>query len=248
MNDLVKSATRVLDMLEFFSSITEPLGVSDIAKRLDIPKSSAQALLLTLTTRGYLARNGSNYYLAHDLRGGWIGGMRPRLLNAATPAMERMVAESGESAFIGILAGNQKIQYLAKISSPQEVRYDAPLDPLRPAHCTSMGIAILSHTPGYDPGKEKLESFTPSTVIDPQKFARMLTDAKRNGYAEIVDAHVEGASGVSAPIFDHNNNAIAALNLGAPTWRYKRNRELLIATVCREAEIITRNLAGTHTP
>lgn len=45
MNDSVKSATRVLDLLELFSVETGPLGVSEVAKKMSIPKSSARALL-----------------------------------------------------------------------------------------------------------------------------------------------------------------------------------------------------------
>ena len=243
MNDQVKSASRVLDILELFSGVAEPMGVSDVAKRLNLPKSSAQALLLTLAARGYLVRDGAEYVLPPELRGGWVGGMRTRLQSIAGPVMERAAQESGESLFIGMLTPTGQVQYLAKAVSAQEIRYDAALQPLRPAHCTSMGLAILAHTPGYDPVSVAFQAYTPHTITDPAQIARLLAHARRDGYAEIFDGHVEGASGVSAPIFGASGAVVAALNIGAPTWRYQRNRERLIGIVRREAQAITALLA-----
>ena len=67
---------------------------------------------------------------------------------------------------------------------------------------------------------------------------------KKNGFVEVKDANLEGASGVAAPIFGPSGEVIAALNLGAPTWRYERARESLIRIVCREAAFITESLGA----
>ncbi|MFC3339407.1 IclR family transcriptional regulator [Paracandidimonas soli] len=248
MNDHVKSATRVLDLLELFSAATEPMGVTEVARKLDIPKSSAQALLLTLTGRGYLLRDENGYTLPPELRGGWVGGLRTRLLGIAAPILSRMAQESLESAFIGSLTGEGNVQYLAKAVSPKEVRYDASLDHPRPLHCTSMGLAIMAHSPEHDLKRwlqpHRLVKVTSRTQTDPEAIRQWLAKIRKDGYAEVMDANVEGASGASAPIFGTDGRVIAALNLGAPTWRYEQDRRLLIEIVCREAASITRVLSG----
>lgn len=246
MNDSVKSATRVLDLLELFTLVPETMGVSDVAKRLEIPKSSAQALLLTLVGRGYLTRDGGGYSLPAELRGGWVGGIRSRLLGIAAPVMKRMAEESGESAFVGMITGGGKVQYLAKAVSPKEVRYDASLAHLRPVYCTSMGLVVLAHLPEAQVGRwlkpALLVPVTPRTETDPAKIGQMLRQARKDGYAEVRDANVEGASGVSAPIFGPGGAVIAGLNLGAPSFRYESARGDLIRIVCREAAAITASL------
>jgi IclR family pca regulon transcriptional regulator len=239
MNEGVKSAMRVLDILELFSNEAEALGVSEVAKRIGIPKSSALALLTTLTTRGYLVRRGVGYTLPAELKPNWLGGMYSRLQSVAAPSMERAAAETGESAFIGTLVNIEKVRYLAKVVSTQDVRYDASLEPLRPAHCTSIGLIMLAHTSAYDPGRSTLKGYTSSTITDPVKIVQSLEAARRQGFAEVVDGHVEGASGVSAPIFGPEGAVVAALNIGAPTWRYQRSRTQLIHIVCREARTIS---------
>jgi DNA-binding IclR family transcriptional regulator len=246
MNASVKSAVRVLDLLELFAVSSEPLGVSEVAKRLELPKSSAQALLLTLAGRGYLVRSDVGYALPPDLKVGWVGGVRTRLLGIARPVMQRMAESSGESAFIGMMTSGGRVQFLAKAISPREVRYDATLDHLRPVHCTSIGLVILAHMP--EAAAERwlkpslLVAITPRTVTDPQKIRQILRAGRRSGYVEVRDANVEGASGVSAPIFGPGGDVIAGLNLAAPSSRYAQSRENLIRIVCAQAAQVTQAL------
>ena len=251
MNDSVKSAARVLDLLELFTLVPESMGVSDVAKRLGIPKSSAQSLLLTLVGRGYLNRETDSYSLPQELRGGWVGGIRSRLIGIAKPVMQKMAKESGESAFIGVLTGGGKIQYLDKAVSSREVRYDASLSHLRPVYCTSIGLIILAQMSEPEITRylkpDLLVTVTPKTETDPNKIRLLLRQALKDGFVEVRDTNVEGASGVSAPIFGPSGNVIAGLNLGAPTPRYKKNRLELITLVCSGAASISASLNSSQT-
>lgn len=253
MNNPVKSASRVLDMLEFLSIAERPIGVSDVARRLRLPKSSAQALLRTLLGRGYLVCSGLGYQLSPLVgNGGWIGGTVARLAQLAKPVMERAVEATGESAFLGVLTRDWQVQYVSKAVSKNEVRYDADLEYLRPAYCTSLGLAIIAHRPA-----EEIERFlrhggfkhiTPETITDPLTLRRALQKARRDGYAEVRDARVTGASGVSAPVFGPDGEVIAGINLAAPSWRYSKIRPMLTASVVSTAGELTVALGGTSPP
>ncbi len=244
LNSEVKSAARVLDVLELFAASPGSLGVTDIARKLDIPKSSAQGLLSTLAGRGYLAREASAYCLPPELRsGGWVGGLRARVLALAKPVLQRIAHESGESAFIGMLVGTE-IQYLAKVLSHHEVRYDASLTQLRPVYCTSIGLAILAHlnpaTTRIILGRIKLRRVTPNTITDRKTIDQMLERARQNGFAEVKDANLLGASGVAAPVFGPRGEVLAALSIGAPTSRYAKARKQLAKVVVAEALSLSR--------
>lgn len=247
MNE-VKSAARVLDVLELFSELRATLGVSDVARRLAIPKSSAQGLLLTLTGRGYLEREGSAYALAGSLEEqGWTGGARARLQRLAQPLMDGMARESGESVFLGVMTADLDIQYIAKAASTAELRYDASLAHRRRAYATTIGMVILANsTPEARDrffARVKLRKLTERTPTDPAVLRRLLVRVARLGYAELRDTNQPGVSGVSSPVFGPDGNVVAGLNLGAPSARFVESRERLIAIVKREAAELGARLA-----
>jgi DNA-binding IclR family transcriptional regulator len=246
MNGEVKSAARVLDLLELLSVQHAPLTVTDVARRLGIPKSSTQGLLTTLFRRGYIAREGVAYFLPDDLReGGYLGGIRARLVSRAEPILQRMARESKESAFLGVLVG-QDIQYLAKALSPHEVRYDASLSTVRPVYCTSIGLVILAHldlevsTRILD--NTKLVKITPRTITSREAIDRSLDRARRNGFAEVKDSNVLGASGIAAPVFGPWGEVLGAVSIGAPTPRYERARKRVADIVVAEAKALSQLL------
>lgn len=246
MND-VKSAGRVLDVLELFSDMRSVLGVSDVSRRLAIPKSSAQGLLMTLTSRGYLERRGSAYALPESLQDGrWIGATRARLVRLAQPTMDRMAKECGESVFLGVLTENLDIQYVAKAISTAELRYDASLEHRRAAYSTTIGLVFLAHMSEEGLAayfsKVKLRPLTERTTTDEQLLRKLIQRVRRQGHAELRDTNNAGVSGVSAPVFGADGGVVAGLNLGAPTWRFAEARDQLVAIAKREAAELSARL------
>jgi len=251
MNNQVKSAGRVLDVLELFAEELAPIGVSEVSRRLLLPKSSAHGLLATLAARGYLVAEGREYRLAQDVEGVWAARSLARLTTIARPVMERIALSSGESAFLGVMTADLRVRYVAKVVSRNEVRYDASLDHLRQAHCTSIGLAILAHAEPTTIGRYlddvPLVAATPRSMTDPVVLRRALARARKDGFAEVRDGNVEGASGVSAPIF-YNGVAKAALNLGSPSARFNTARMSMRTAVVEGAAEVTRMLARGRQP
>lgn len=83
-------------------------------------------------------------------------------------------------------------------------------------------------------------------MTDPAALRQVLAAATRNGIAEVQDANVEGASGVSAPIFGPNGEAVAAPKLGAQAGATSA-RDRMISIVCREAAVLTDYFRGVRT-
>lgn len=72
MNGPVKSAARVLDILELLSSRTDPMRLNEIVATMGIPKSSAYGLISTLVVRGYVAKDSADRYtLIENFRQGF---------------------------------------------------------------------------------------------------------------------------------------------------------------------------------
>lgn len=246
---MIKSAGRVLDVLEVLAASPVPLGVNEIARRLTIPRSSSSLLLRTLGGRGYVSRDGDGYRLNAEFVQGWVAGLDTHLVTVARPIMASVVDRTGESVFLGVLTPDWTVRYLDKLVSPQDIRYDADIASRRPAHCTSIGLVLLAYRPPRDVKRwlrsAPLERHTSRTLTSRSGVLAVLEKVRRAGYAVNVDGRVVGVSGVSAPIRGHDGEVVAALNVAAPTARFAQVESRMTDAVLDGARDISRLLGGS---
>ncbi|WP_158741874.1 IclR family transcriptional regulator [Acidisphaera sp. L21] len=251
MNDSVKSAERVLSLLEALGGAERPQSLAELSQNLAIPKSSALALLRTLQQRGYVMRNESERYLLAApygaAEGDWVGGLPRRLLHAARPVVEALVAETRETVNLGMLLPGGTVRALLQVPSPQEVRY-VPASVECPAYCTAMGRILLAYAPAEDLteilGTDRLPRRTDRTETRPTALRKLIVQARSQGYAEIDGEFAESGSGAAAPVFDHTGQPVAALNLATLTQRWHRHREAFIAALLAAAARLSAQLSG----
>ena len=148
--DVVKSADRVLDLLELLGCATRPLGLAEVTHELGIPKSSALGLLRTLAARGYVARDeAERYLLAHPFgleEGDWLGGLPRQVAALGRPVIETLVARTGETGNLGAMVTGFRVRPLIQVASPREIRYE-PRAVECPAYCTAMGRVLPRTVP-----------------------------------------------------------------------------------------------------
>jgi DNA-binding IclR family transcriptional regulator len=249
MNSEVRSAVRVLELLEYLSRSPGPAALKDVVGTLGFPKSSAHALLQTLVSRGYVERDGTDRYaLAEGFRDGaaWVGGHQARLLAAACPVLEELRDALRETVMIGVRGAGGEVGIAAKLVSPEEIRYDTDMNGLRPAYCTAMGRVLLAH---WDEdaredylARTPLEPKTPRTITDPDALRAVLHGVRAKGHAIADEEMVIGGVGTAAPIFDGRGQCVAALNVATVTHRYRLRGETIIEGVMRGAARISRQL------
>lgn len=243
----VKSAARVLDVLELVSTLREGIGVNELARRLEIPNSSASALIATLQGRGYLALEADGYRLAETYReAGWVGGTQALLMRAAQPVMQRLTHATGESSFLGVLTRSNDVRYVQKAVSQHPLRYDGDLSQIRPAYCISIGTVMLA---GFSDaaldaylGSRKLLAVTPRTVTDPAALRKMIERVRKLGHARMSDSHVMGTSGVAAPV-RRGERVVAGLAVMAPTHRFELQPDAIVAATVAAAQEISQVLS-----
>lgn len=245
----VKSAGRILDLLELLSVVPGPMRLSDIARRMEMPKSSAFALMSTLTGRGYVELDGAFYVIAEHYRNGnWTAGEYGLMRRAAQPLMAALASGTGESCFLAIPANDWHIQYIEKAVSENPLRYDMALPLLRPAHSTSVGLVMLADQPqdllALYARSGRLEKLTEKTVTDPVRLLADIERVRTDGYATIADSSVMGVSGLAAPIRRASGAVIGALCVIAPTPRFDAARDQITGLVCETARQISAQVPG----
>lgn len=245
----VASAIRVL---KSFSEDEVEIGISALAKRLGLSKSTVHRLASTLTAEGLLEQNpdSGRYRLGLGLFAlGALVRRRMDVSNQALPHLHTLREKTGETVHLATLdQGN--IMYLFNLESPQAIRMRSYIGARRPAFCTSEGRALLAFQPLEVIGrvlKEPMLARTPQTSIDPAELRKTLDAVRRNGYAIDDEESEAGMRGIAAPIRDLNGNVIAAVGVAGPSQRLsKKALRGFVPALLESAEAISARLG--HRP
>ena len=145
-NSQVKSATRAIEILEYFKLFRQPRAMSEIAIALGYPQSSTTVLLKTLVTLGYLNfdRKERLYFPTPKVTalGDWV----PRALfgtGRVLEALRDVHAATGETASINT-RNDVYLQYVKIIQSVHALRFHVDEGTLRPLTQSAVGRLLLS--------------------------------------------------------------------------------------------------------
>jgi DNA-binding IclR family transcriptional regulator len=250
MDAQVKSAARILELLELLGRAAKPVSLTNVIDELGYPKSSAHMLMGTLVARGYALRDENNrFHLnpAHRIGPGWVTGPHARLIEVATPILAMLRDHSGETVMLGVLNRDLRLRTIATCVGKQAVRYDSPLSGSIPSYCTAMGRVMLAAVSAREVDRylasERIVAHTSHTVIDRGMLKQMIAKAGQEGYA-VSDQEMDiGGSGVAAPVNDASGRVIAALNVAAVSSRFHMDRDRIIVQVREYALMLSSDLS-----
>jgi IclR family KDG regulon transcriptional repressor len=242
----VRNAAR---LLKVFLTREESLGVSELARRLGLAKSSVHRLLTTLAAEGLIEQDPATggyrlgivvFELGEAVR------VHLDLHAAAGPVLASLREQTGESSQVGVLDGTHVV-YVDRLESSQSLRLFTETGRRVPVHCTSSGKVLLAHLEqaALDQLLDGLElpRLTPNTITDAAALVAELDKVRRRGWAEAVDEREIGIASVAAPVRGADGVVAAAVSIGAPAIRLgaARRRELG-ALVIEAGEAISRRL------
>ena len=158
------------------------------------------------------------------------GTYRPGLKNfrgfQGGPLVHRALADlaerSGETANLGALAGAM-VLYVDRADSPQALRWQLGVGERVPAHCSGLGKAILAHLRADAVERvlpPRLEALTENTITDRRGFLEQLAGVRRRGYALDDEEFMDGVRCVATPIIGPGGEAVAAVSISGPAFRF----------------------------
>lgn len=249
MSDEIKSAARVLDMLELFSARCDGLKLSEVARGLELPKSSTLGLLRTLHKRGYLVREDEDdSYRLNDMirRDGFA--RHGRILRVAPPVMTALAVDAGETVLLGMPDASGLVRLLAKEASPSDIRYDIELPRKVPAYCTALGRVLLARMEpaAFEAALDSVPraALTASTQVDRSAVIDAVAAARETGFAVVEDEFAVGGTGVAAVIPLGPGQPLAALGLACISQRYRQDPARLQAQLGGAISRIAEAMAG----
>jgi IclR family acetate operon transcriptional repressor len=218
----VQTALRVLEAV----SERQPAGVSDIARQLDIPKTSAQRALTALRTAGWIRpaseQQPTRWVLTpRALIVGSRAGGDMRLTALVRPLMERLHVDTRETIHLLVRESDDMV-IVEHLESPHVVRSSYPLGTRVPMCATSSGKALLAELPPdqAEPVLARgLAAVTDLTITDPEKMRAELEQTRRRGYATNRGELDQDIRAVAAAILDAAGRPVASISISVPAQR-----------------------------
>lgn len=245
---ILSSVTNAARVLKEFSSRDRELGVSELARRLELGKSTVHRVLVTLTAEHLLEHDPATgkYRLGlamYDL--GSAVATRLDLHEAVNPPLEKLRNMTGETVQVAVLDGREVV-YVERLDSPQTLRLFLEIGRRNAAHSTSTGKCLLAFR--TDTELERLlrgwnlESKTPRTITSTSRLRKELTQIRKQGYATNVEESELGVMSVAAPIRNISGRVAAAMSAAGPTLRMEPDQDQIIMAVQEAAALASHRL------
>lgn len=207
-----------------------PTGVTDLAERINLPKSTVSRLLSALEAEGAVAQDhsGGDYRLGSslaDLIGANASGSH--LVSAARPHLLDLAELTNETAGVAMLDGLE-VYYLDHVESEHDVQVRNWTGERAPLHAVPSGLVILaaastSFVEAFLNGPRT--RFTPSTVVDPDVIRARIAQARARGHEWVLEEFSLGINSVAAPIVDVDGQVRSALHVHGPSFRFPGERD-----------------------
>jgi DNA-binding IclR family transcriptional regulator len=245
----VQSVERAFSVLRALAG--GPAGVSEVAARTGLPKSTVSRLLGTLVELGAVEQSEQlGVYglgeLIIDLSASASPGRN--LIAIAHPHLVELVDEIGEAAGLGMLDGH-RVHYYDQVDGNHEVQVRDWTGESVDAHVVSSGLVLMASASeqirrAFVAGP--LEAWTDQSVTDPALLSYRLDEIRRDGFAWTYEEMSEGLSSVAAPIVNPAGTVIAAVHAHGPSYRFPPpgGAAAIAAAVIATAERISDRLAG----
>lgn len=216
----VRSVRTALDVLDCFST-EEELGVTDIARRLGVAKSTAHRLLTTLCARGITERDlGSGRYRLglHLFELGQLARDRAPLYRASLPLLAELRHETGLTVGLGVAEGADVV-FLERLASLRAIPLLVPGARRMPVHVTSAGQALAAFDTAVAQARiaAGFPALTSRTITSAAKFEIALARVRRTGFAATDGEARPGLASVAVPVRDRMSRVCAALSVTGPS-------------------------------
>lgn len=202
-----------------------PIGVTEVADRAELPKSTAARLLASLVREGVVEQvpGDTRYRLGGRLATLAAGVLPTRsLARLARPALVELSAVAGEAAGLSVPDGDL-VHYIDQVDAPNPVSVRDWTGSRLPLHAVSSGQVVLAFRPAPALARyfqRPLERFTERTLVTAEALLERMRVIRRDGYTWAVEEFDKGISSVAAPIADASGEVVAAVHLHGPSYRF----------------------------
>jgi DNA-binding IclR family transcriptional regulator len=251
----IQSVDRAVRILKALGEHPGRLGLSDLAERVGLAKTTVHGLLRTLQDHGLVEQHADSdkYQLGPELLQLGNSYLDLNELRSRSLAWSELLAtRAGEAVRVGVPHSGSAL-VVHHVFRPDTSLQVLEVGALLPLHATALGKAVLAYLDDdyvADLVAEGLPRLTGHTHVSGAALRRELAAVRELGYAVEREEALLGEGGLAAPIFDRRTEAIGAVGVAGPKERVlKRSRVPELATLVTEAARgISRDLGAPRWP
>lgn len=220
-----ESAERVADVLLAFSHGEGSIGVSKLARELDLSKAVIHRILQSLVSRSLISFDPGTREYSLGPSATVLGARALRQLDLRIVAREdlaRLREETRETTTLSLRVANNRT-YVDQHESMQEIKMTVELGRLYPLYAGASSRSILAFLPESvieDIIEIGLTPLTEATIRDAGELREQLAEIRTNGYAISRGERQSGAGSVAAPIFGGDRNVLGSISACGPLARF----------------------------
>jgi len=236
----VRSVDRAAALLLALGESQGEAGVTELARRLGLHKSTASRLLATLQRRGLVEQDDETgkYRLGIVvIRLAERAEKTLDLRGIAMPELERLARLTRETTGLGVLHGEELLT-VAQADGPNLIAVGDWTGRSVPLHCVASGkvlMAALAEREVLRIVRRGLNAHTERTITELEPLLEELARIRRRGYATAIGEYETGLNAVAAPVHDARGSVIAAVDVWGPAFRVTPRRIPELAVQVREA-------------
>ncbi|MEX2535566.1 MAG: IclR family transcriptional regulator [Trueperaceae bacterium] len=240
------AAEKVLQVLCAFEQRSH-WALQDLANHLEMPKSTIHRLLGTLKLMQFVDQDqgDSNYHLGFRL---WALARRSRdfdaLAASAAPILEALVEKTRETAFIMVQDGFHAL-CIARVNTRQDVRLLIEVGTASPLHLGASNSIILAFLAETE--RSSILSQTVHESGERKRIEEEMQGVHAAGFAYTSSQLTPGAAAIGVPILGSGGTVLAGLSIGAPAYRFERQRALsMLPALQSAAEALSLRFGRAH--
>ncbi len=213
--------SKAVSLLDAFAIDDFELSLNELARRTDLPLSTAYRLAGELVSWGGLERaEGGGYRVGLHLLE--VGARAPRsatLHEIVVPFMQDLFVATRENVHLAVTEGHEAL-YIERVTGLQSIAVKSRRWGRMPLHATGVGKVLLAYADSDFVDQviaTGLTRFTPYTIIAPGHLRRNLAEIRHTGVGFAHEEMTVGRLSVAAPVFDADGRAVAAMSIVVPT-------------------------------
>lgn len=235
----MRSVVTVFRILDEVAN-RQPVGVSELARLLDLPKSTTQRGLNVLHDLGWIRPDESDTRRWSLTTKALSLGSQARELDVrelARPVMSELQSRTGENVHLAVPQGAWTV-LIEKVDGSQSVRTFERLGAVAPIYASATGKAILAHSTAEEVQAvvdQGLEAYTEHTITTAQGLREELRQVREVGYAVNRGEWREDITAVGAVLLDTRDRPVAAVSVSVPAHRLPASRVPSLGRLVRDA-------------